>query len=162
MTLRLDNACGVDQCPQPTADENQIIGFGSGLTRPRKWCQGRSLPRARSNRNGGRDQIGILGDLKSECLGEIIGIRLNHFSRQSRTGWDGLVHCAHHHRSPQIWAENQARVRYLTSHGHPRLCRIDCSRHFLDHHRFESGSSAIFHVLSGSKDVMFLTRASVS
>jgi hypothetical protein len=42
---------------------------------PGKQRQNACSPRARSNRNGGRDQIGILGDLKSESLGEIIGIR---------------------------------------------------------------------------------------
>jgi hypothetical protein len=81
MTLRLDNACGVDHMPTAaTADENPIIGFWFGIDRapqmmPGKVRQNASLPRARSTRNGGRDQIGILGDLKSECLGEIIGIR---------------------------------------------------------------------------------------
>src|SRR6201997_4978126 len=82
MTLRLDNACGVDHMPTAaTADENPIIGFWFGIDRapqmmPGKVRQNASLPRARSTRNGGRDQIGILGDLKSECLGEIIGIRI--------------------------------------------------------------------------------------
>src|ERR1700745_4069045 len=81
MTLRLDNACGVDHMPTAaTAEENPIIGFWFGIDRapqmmPGKVRQNASLPRARSTRNGGRDQIGILGDLKSECLGEIIGIR---------------------------------------------------------------------------------------
>src|SRR6201997_2541575 len=81
MTLRLDNACGVDHMPTAvTADENPIIGSWFGIDRAPQMMPGRvrqnaSLPRARSTRNGGRDQIGILGDLKSECLGEIIGIR---------------------------------------------------------------------------------------
>jgi hypothetical protein len=43
---------GIDQAPQPV---------------PGKPRQNACSP--------GRDQIGILGDLKSECLGEIIGIR---------------------------------------------------------------------------------------
>jgi hypothetical protein len=80
MTLRLDNACGVDHMPTAAADENPIIGSWFGIDPalqmvPGKVRQNASLPRARSTRNGGRDQIGILGDLKSECLGEIIGIR---------------------------------------------------------------------------------------
>ena len=35
----------------------------------------RLAPRATSNRNGGRDHLGILGEIKSEYPGEIIGIR---------------------------------------------------------------------------------------
>jgi hypothetical protein len=34
----------------------------------------RLAPRARSNRNGGRDHLGILGEIKSVHPGEIIGI----------------------------------------------------------------------------------------
>jgi len=34
----------------------------------------RLTPRATSNRNGGRDHLGILGEIKSETPGEIIGI----------------------------------------------------------------------------------------
>jgi hypothetical protein len=79
MTLRLDNASGVDHMPTAATADEALLRIGSGLTRPaasaRKTTLERLLPRARSNRNGGRDQIGIPGDLKSECLGEIIGIR---------------------------------------------------------------------------------------
>jgi hypothetical protein len=35
----------------------------------------RLAPRATSNRNGGRDHLGILGEIKSVHPGEIIGIR---------------------------------------------------------------------------------------
>jgi hypothetical protein len=46
----------------------------------------RLAPRATSNRNGGRDHLGILGEIKSVHPGEIIGIRR---SRQ-RPGHDHL------------------------------------------------------------------------
>jgi len=36
--------------------------------------QKRLVPRATSNRNAGRDHLGILGEIKSEYPGEIIGI----------------------------------------------------------------------------------------
>src|ERR1700757_4674775 len=39
-------------------------------------------PRATSNRNGGRDHLGILGEIKSVHPGEIIGIR-----RPSKASW---------------------------------------------------------------------------
>jgi hypothetical protein len=35
----------------------------------------RLAPRATSNRNGGRDHLGVLGEIKSVHPGEIIGIR---------------------------------------------------------------------------------------
>jgi hypothetical protein len=43
----------------------------------------RLAPRATSNRNGGRDHLGILGEIKSVHPGEIIGIG-NHPARDAR------------------------------------------------------------------------------
>ncbi|MDF0522856.1 hypothetical protein P0R31_37095, partial [Bradyrhizobium yuanmingense] len=37
----------------------------------------RLAPRATSNRNGGRDHLGILGEIKSEYPGEIFGISIS-------------------------------------------------------------------------------------
>jgi hypothetical protein len=42
----------------------------------------RLAPRATSNRNGGRDHLGILGEIKSVHPGEIIGIRTPAMARQ--------------------------------------------------------------------------------
>jgi hypothetical protein len=43
------------------------LGIAPGGIRSVRW--------AASNRNGGRDHIVTVGDIKSECLGDIIGIR---------------------------------------------------------------------------------------
>lgn len=106
MTLRLDNACGIAHMPTAAAaaaaDENPIIGFGFGIDQASQMVPGkvrpeRLSPRARSTRNGGRDQIGILGDLKSECLGEFIGIRTIGSWRTrspSRTGPPSMRSCS--------------------------------------------------------------------
>lgn len=80
MTLRLDNASGVDHMSTAATADEALLRIGSGIDQapppvPGKQRQKACSPRARSNRNGGRDQIGILGDSKSESLGEIIGIR---------------------------------------------------------------------------------------
>jgi hypothetical protein len=42
----------------------------------------RLAPRATSNRNGGRDHLGILGEIKSVHPGEIIGIGSQKISRR--------------------------------------------------------------------------------
>ncbi|MCC8960265.1 hypothetical protein H8B02_44750 [Bradyrhizobium sp. Pear77] len=43
-------------------------------------------PRATSNRNGGRDHLGILGEIKSVHPGEIIGIRKRKHSISAHKG----------------------------------------------------------------------------
>ena len=82
MPLRLDNARGVAH--MPTAEQQQqknkpveprfkIDHAASPMPETRQ--PERLAPRATSNRNGGRDHLGILGEIKSVHPGEIIGIR---------------------------------------------------------------------------------------
>ncbi|RXG84135.1 hypothetical protein [Bradyrhizobium zhanjiangense] len=64
MTLRLDNACGVDHMPTAaTADENPIIGFWFGIDQAPQMVPGKVRQNALSP---GRDQIGTVGEIKSE------------------------------------------------------------------------------------------------
>src|SRR6266567_3662240 len=82
MPLRLDNAKCVAH--MPTAEQQQqtkkdfkprfkVDPAASPMPETRQ--PERLAPRATSNRNGGRDHLGILGEIKSEYPGEIIGIR---------------------------------------------------------------------------------------
>ena len=82
MPLRLDNARGVAH--MPTAEQQQqknkpveprfkIDHAASPMPETRQ--PERLPPRATSNRNDGRDHLGILGEIKSVHPGEIIGIR---------------------------------------------------------------------------------------
>ena len=80
MPLRLDNAKGVAH--MPTAEQQQTKKdfkprFKVDLAAspmPETGQPERLTPRATSNRNGGRDHLGILGEIKSEYPGEIVGI----------------------------------------------------------------------------------------
>jgi hypothetical protein len=83
MPLRLDNAKGVAHMPTAgtTAatidDEAFKPRFKVDLAAspmPETTQPERLAPRATSNRNGGRDHLGILGEIKSVHPGEIIGI----------------------------------------------------------------------------------------
>lgn len=101
-----------------------------GLTRHRYWCQGSSArtplsPRARSNRNGGRDRIGILGDLKSECLGEIIGIRSNESLSWRTKGWSSqtVIHCIGRRILVECISYRSARQRARPPVRYHRDCR---------------------------------------
>jgi len=82
MPLRLDNAKCVAH--MPTAEQQQqknkpveprfkIDHAASPMPETRQ--PERLAPRATSNRNGGRDHLGILGEIKSVHPGETIGIR---------------------------------------------------------------------------------------
>jgi hypothetical protein len=82
MPLRLDNAKCVAH--MPTAEQQQqknkpvelrfkIDHAASPMPETRQ--PERLAPRATSNRNGGRDHLEILGEIKSVDPGEIIGIR---------------------------------------------------------------------------------------
>jgi hypothetical protein len=81
MPLRLDNAKSVAH--MPTAEQHQtkkglkprfkVDPAASPMPETKK--PERLVPRATSNRNGGRDHLGILGEIKSVHPGEIIGIR---------------------------------------------------------------------------------------
>src|SRR5437899_11910489 len=80
MPLRLDNAKGVAHMPTAGAAKNKsfeprfkIDHAASPMPETRQ--PERLAPRATSNRNGGRDHLGILGEIKSVHPGEIIGIR---------------------------------------------------------------------------------------
>jgi hypothetical protein len=80
MPLRLDNARALPTCPQQKQQKNKsfeprfkIDHAASPMPETRQ--PERLAPRATSNRNGGRDHLGILGEIKSVHLGEIIGIR---------------------------------------------------------------------------------------
>jgi hypothetical protein len=81
MPLRLDNAKSVAH--MPTAEQQQtkkdfkprfkVDHAASPMPETRQ--PERLAPRATSNRNGGRDHLGNLGEIKSVHPGEIIGIR---------------------------------------------------------------------------------------
>src|SRR6266478_9834046 len=81
MPLRLDNAKGVAHMPtaeqqqqknKPVAPRFKIDHAASPMPKTRQ--SERLAPRATSNRNGGRDHLGILGEIKSVHPGEIVGI----------------------------------------------------------------------------------------
>ena len=81
MPLRLDNAKGVAHMPTAEAatKENKNIESRfkidpAASPMPETRQPERLPPRATSNRNGGRDHLGILGEIKSEHPGEIVGI----------------------------------------------------------------------------------------
>jgi hypothetical protein len=81
MPLRLDNAKCVAHMPtaeqqqqknKPVEPQFKIDHAASPMPETRQ--PERLAPRATSNRNGGRDHLGILGEIKSVHPGEIIGI----------------------------------------------------------------------------------------
>lgn len=81
MPLRLDNAKSVAHMPTAAATKNnpfeprfKIDPAASPMPETRQ--PERLAPRATSNRNGGRDHLGILGEIKSVHPGEIIGISI--------------------------------------------------------------------------------------
>src|ERR1700682_6121993 len=66
----------LDHSPSPTAWSITPTGsISTALPMPKIKQPERLAPRATSNRNGGRDHLGILGEIKSVHPGEIIGIR---------------------------------------------------------------------------------------
>src|SRR6185312_5531479 len=79
MPLRLDNAKCVAHMPTASATDNEdfkprfkVDHVASPMPETRQ--PERLPPRATSNRNGGRDHLGTLGEIKSEYPGEIVGI----------------------------------------------------------------------------------------
>src|SRR6202048_4852851 len=77
MPLRLDNARALPTCPQqqtkkPFKPRFKVDHAASPMPETRQ--PERLAPRATSNRNGGRDHLGILGEIKSVHPGEIVGI----------------------------------------------------------------------------------------
>src|SRR5260221_4766083 len=78
MPLRLDNARALPTCPQQQTKKTFKPRFKvdhAASPMPKTRQPERLPPRATSNRNGGRDHLGILGEIKSVHPGEIIGIR---------------------------------------------------------------------------------------
>jgi hypothetical protein len=80
MPLRLDNAKCVAHMPTAGTAKNKSFEprfkiDHAAAPMPETKQPERLAPRATSNRNGGRDHLGILGEIKSEHPGEIIGIR---------------------------------------------------------------------------------------
>ncbi|MGX1350554.1 hypothetical protein AB7M49_004130 [Bradyrhizobium elkanii] len=80
MPLRLDNAKGVAHMLTAGAAKNKSFEprfkiDHAASPMPETKQPERLAPRATSNRNGGRDHLGILGEIKSVHPGEIIGIR---------------------------------------------------------------------------------------
>src|ERR1700733_10537963 len=104
MPLRLDNANGVAHMPTAGAAENnpfeprfKIDHAASPM--PQTTQPERLAPRATSSRNGGRDHLGILGEIKSVHPGEIVGIRTDRTAPGPRgafvrapDGWDHRRH----------------------------------------------------------------------
>ena len=79
MPLRFDNAKSVAHMPTAEAAENNPVEprfkiDHAASPMPEIRQPERLAPRATSNRNGGRDHLGILGEIKSVHPGEIVGI----------------------------------------------------------------------------------------
>src|SRR5258708_23762219 len=79
MPLRLDNARALPTCPQQEQRTKKTFKprfkvDHAASPMPETRQPERLAPRATSNRNGGRDHLGILGEIKSVHPGEIIGI----------------------------------------------------------------------------------------
>src|ERR1700716_3168627 len=77
MPLRLDNARALPTCPQQQTKKTFKPRFKvdhPASPMPETRQPERLAPRATSNRNGGRDHLGILGEIKSVHPGEIVGI----------------------------------------------------------------------------------------
>jgi hypothetical protein len=77
MPLRLDNARALPTCPQQQTKKTFKPRFKvdhAASPMPETRQPERLAPRATSNRNGGRDHLGILGEIKSVHPGEIVGI----------------------------------------------------------------------------------------
>jgi len=93
MPLRLDNAKRVAHMPtaEQKQQKNQFVEprfkiDHAASPMPETRQPERLAPRATSNRNGGRDHLGILGEIKSVHPGEIVGIGnlLNQPEEQSK------------------------------------------------------------------------------
>jgi hypothetical protein len=94
MPLRLDNAKSVAH--MPTAEQQQtkkdfkprfkVDPAASPM--PETKLPERLAPGRHQNRNGGRDHLGILGEIKSVHPGEIIGIRIISSTNASRMRTD--------------------------------------------------------------------------
>ena len=85
MPLRLDNAKGVAHMPTAGTAENnpfepQFKTDHAASPMPETRQPERLPPRATSNRNGGRDHLGILGEIKSEYPGEIVRISIARYA----------------------------------------------------------------------------------
>jgi hypothetical protein len=79
MPLRLDNARALPTCPQQKQQTKKTFKSRfkvdhAASPMPETRQPERLAPRATSNRNGGRDHLGILGEIKSVHPGDIIGI----------------------------------------------------------------------------------------
>src|SRR6266699_1679444 len=79
MPLRLDNARALPTCPQQEQQTKKTFKQRfkvdhAASPMPENRQPERLALRATSNRNGGRDHLGILGEIKSVHPGEIIGI----------------------------------------------------------------------------------------
>src|SRR5258708_23771723 len=77
MPLRLDNARALPTCPQQQTKKTFKPRFKvdhAASPMPKTRQPERLAPRATSNRNGGRDHLGILGEIKSVHPGVLIGI----------------------------------------------------------------------------------------
>src|SRR6266576_7129937 len=90
MPLRLDNARALPTCPQQEQQTKKTFKprfkvDHAASPMPENRQPERLALRATSNRNGGRDHLGILGEIKSVHPGEIIGIRGRTTSRSFRT-----------------------------------------------------------------------------
>jgi hypothetical protein len=111
MPLRLDNARALPTCPQQEQQKNNSFEsrFEIDLAAspmPEIKQPERLPPRATSNRNGGRDHLGILGEIKSVHPGEIVGI-----SKKSKGGTSAsrnarMVHPACNSNRVKINARN--------------------------------------------------------
>jgi hypothetical protein len=80
MPLRLDNARALPTCPQQKQQTKKTFKprfkvDHAASPMPENRQPERLAPRATSNRNGGRDHLGIPGEIISVHPGEIIGIR---------------------------------------------------------------------------------------
>jgi integrase len=92
MPLRLDNARALPTCPQQQTKKTFKSRFKvdhAASRMPETRQPERLAPRATSNRNRGRDHLGILGEIKSVHPGEIVGISTMwlRWSEKHRNQW---------------------------------------------------------------------------
>src|SRR3979411_209956 len=88
MPLRLDNARALPTCPTQQTQKTFKTRFKvdhAASPMPETRQPERLAPRATSNRNGGRDHLGILAEIKSVHPGEIVGISRLAALRQKRS-----------------------------------------------------------------------------
>src|ERR1700730_13726979 len=148
MPLRLDNARALPTCPQQKQQKNKSAEprfkiDHVALPMPETRQPERLAPRATSNRNGGRDHLGILGEIKSVHPGEIVGISTTYFRLHKESESD-----------PNVERKKAARAlaRFLKLHPHNIAQKTEVMvEHFHAATQHKIGGRAKAMVITGSR-----------